>query len=319
MQRSQEKTMSKKPSINCVCCHSENISLVGKIPQSHIFAGKHLDQPLPPTELYQCHACHLWFRYPQITKSELDKLYSQGAANTWSSETHMEVRTDWQIAKQWIDARFDIAQKILDVGCFDGGFLSTLDRSQHRCGIEIHSLAADKAKTRNIEIIGNDFSDLEYYPNSFDVVTAFDVIEHLHNPLAFLHSLAQVTRPGGWVIVSTGNTQAFSWRLMGSRYWYCTIPEHLSFISPDWCMYHQRTCHLTVHDWVSFSHSQQVISRWLLQTAKNLVYRLLPSWMRKIRTYVLGKAVVEQNPILLDIPPAWNTASDHFIILFQKQ
>lgn len=42
-------------------------------------------------------------------------------------------------------------------------------------------------------------------PASVDVAVAVEVIEHLENPRAFIRELARITRPGGWIVVTTPN------------------------------------------------------------------------------------------------------------------
>ena len=41
-------------------------------------------------------------------------------------------------------------------------------------------------------------------------------------------------RAGGQLIISTGDAESWLWRLVGSRYWYCYFPEHISFLSNSW-------------------------------------------------------------------------------------
>lgn len=61
-----------------------------------------------------------------------------------------------------------------------------------------------------------------------------DVIEHLPRPLDALHKLAGLLVPGGRLVVFTGNTAAWTWRLAGLDYWYSALPEHLAFFGPHW-------------------------------------------------------------------------------------
>ena len=66
------------------------------------------------------------------------------------------------------------------------------------------------------------------------MVCAVDVIEHVSQPLAFLRVLAACTRPGGDVVISTGTLDEPAWHMAGGAYWYCAIPEHISFIDQAW-------------------------------------------------------------------------------------
>jgi hypothetical protein len=68
----------------------------------------------------------------------------------------------------------------------------------------------------------------------FDVITAVDVIEHVSEPLTFLRMLTGLLKPGGDIIISTGTLDAPAWRRARGSYWYCAIPEHISFVSRPW-------------------------------------------------------------------------------------
>ena len=219
--------------IRCISCDSESVYCVGKIPDTNEFAGRILPNLLKGGSLYHCRTCYLSFRYPQLSKKELNKQYESESKETRKRAPGS--RSDLNLARKWIDDQFERGSKVLDVGCFDGDFLQELEDDYDRFGIEINQFAANRASERGINIIGRDFDKLSNLNYEFDIIVAFNVVEHVVDPKIFLKSLANIVRPGGMVIVSTGNTNAPSWRLMGSQYWYCAIAEHISFINPVWC------------------------------------------------------------------------------------
>ena len=312
---SKELTMAKK----CPCCKSDNLDLIGKIPSTDIFAGRQLLSPLEGHSLYSCKVCGVYFRFPRLPKNEMDELYRSGSEFNWTSAEE-EKRVDWEIATKWINKNA-LGKRVLDVGCFRGAFLRCLGNDAKLYGIEIHELAAKYAEESGIEIIGMDFMDLDDHKCSFDVVTAFDVIEHTYDPKAFLAKLSAATKPGGSVIISTGNTNASSWRLMGASYWYCTISEHISFISPSWCKKNQSDCDLEVEEIQLFSHSPKRSSAMhkLREVGLNFIYRKAPSVFRFLRRRGFGGKDVRKFPELLDYPPTWMSATDHMIVRFKKK
>jgi 2-polyprenyl-3-methyl-5-hydroxy-6-metoxy-1,4-benzoquinol methylase len=289
------------------------VSRVGAIPDAFEFAGVALDSPLPGGSLYRCKACGLHWRHPQPDKSELDALYRKGAASSW--QYHPVKRRDWQIASTLIRKHDDVAT-VLDVGCFDGRFLDLLGSGYRRAGIEVHPLAAEHATAKGIEIVGHDFSDLDTLRSPFDVVVAMDVIEHVGNPRAFLASLARATRPGGLVILSTGNTATTPWRLMGGMYWYCSIAEHISFINPRWCEHTAAELGLTVEDLLLFSHEPAQVSEAFVQAAANLFYRYLPNLAYTLRRHYASSKGKACGPACRT-PPHWRSARDHLLVTFR--
>lgn len=301
---------------SCPSCGGRRTRFIGHIPATNRFAGRRLEKSLSGGGLYACRECFLSFRYPRRDSRFFDSLYEEAPQDAWSC--HAETRGDWRIAAAWL-ARDVKEGRLLDVGCFDGGFLESLDGSYQRHGIEINEKAASAARSKGIEVIGRDFADVERHPASFDAVTALDVVEHTADPLLFLSRLAQATRPGGVVIVSTGNTEALSWRLMGSRYLYCTIAEHISFINPKWCRWAAPRLGLNVGRMEKFSHERAGVRRRAAQLAKNMGYRLFPAataWLR--RKNLAGRVDASAAPELRDHPPVWSAAKDHLLILFRK-
>jgi 2-polyprenyl-3-methyl-5-hydroxy-6-metoxy-1,4-benzoquinol methylase len=65
----------------------------------------------------------------------------------------------------------------------------------------------------------------------YDVVTAFDVVEHVAEPSAFLSDVAAVLKPGGRFYVSTPDAGSLMARALG-RHWHFYSPYHLSYFSP---------------------------------------------------------------------------------------
>jgi SAM-dependent methyltransferase len=75
-----------------------------------------------------------------------------------------------------------------------------------------------------------------HLPNaSFDVVTLFEVLEHLKDPLSLMQECHRVLSQGGLLVIRTGNTDSWSARFMKNRWEYFSITEHgghISFFNP---------------------------------------------------------------------------------------
>ena len=290
------------------------VTQIGPIPATDSFAGNILDQPLSGGYLYRCNQCSLGFRWPQLSKEKLDSLYAIGKAFNW--ETTLDSRQDWLIARKWIEEILPNGSLILDVGCFDGVFLGSLVRS-HKCnGIEIHPIARERAKEKGITLIGNDFATVT---GTYDLVTAFDVIEHVDRPKLFLNRCLNSIKSGGLLLISTGDMDAFTFRLMGGRYWYTTIAEHISFVSPSWFCRLSESLNYRVVRRVSFAHSNASWKRRTIETIINLTYRFAGPSLRTLRHLGVGGKNAKLHPELADHPPSWMSAHDHFVILLQKR
>jgi SAM-dependent methyltransferase len=304
--------------LSCPACHKRHLFCVGPIPPDNQFAGRTLDYMIPGGHLYRCDTCALLFRWPRLSKEELDDLYRTGTFDNWVYNP--ENRRDWQAAKKWLNENCD-GGKILDVGCWDGGFLNYLDASWQRYGIEINSEASSEAEKKGISLVSTDFSHMDNVSITFDAVVAFDVVEHMENPQRLLEQLTALTRTDGYIVISSGNTDAASWKFMGSRYWYCTIPEHISFINARWCKNAAEACGLEIVYSVEFSHRPADCRKLAVveEIAKNILYRCSPGFVGALRSLGFGGLDVKKSRELRLQPPGWMSAKDHLLVLFRKR
>lgn len=87
--------------------------------------------------------------------------------------------------------------RVLDVGCFDGYWLST-QKAKEKTGLDIDI----QEKYKNVKYVKGSALDMPFKDNSFDKVFAFDVIEHIpvNTEKHFLRELIRVTKKGGSII-----------------------------------------------------------------------------------------------------------------------
>jgi ubiquinone/menaquinone biosynthesis C-methylase UbiE len=99
---------------------------------------------------------------------------------------------------------------VLDVGCNTGyGTIRFAPIAGRIVGVDVSPRAIEAARQRAPEgrpefILTTGF-ELPFPPSTFDLVTSFQVLEHVPDPAAFLRELARVARPGGTVILATPN------------------------------------------------------------------------------------------------------------------
>lgn len=301
----------------CRCCGSSRTTLVGSIAPGATFAGRLLPEPIPGGSLWACADCDLKFRYPVLHEDALDTLYRTGSVENW--QDGVANRIDWLLSSGFLHSQPSV-KSVLDVGCFDGQFLASLgDRYEKLC-IEIHPEAVHRAKARGVRLVAHDLATLTSSDVKADAVTAIDVIEHTLNPLDFLVAMRNAAAPGGFLLIATGNTNAWSWRLMGSRYWYCAIGEHLSFISPAWCRYAAGRLGLEVVEIKRFSHIGPNVSAWIRtkEIAKNLIYRVSPYLSATIRRLRARGDASQCSKEFLFTPPDWMSANDHIFVALKR-
>lgn len=120
---------------------------------------------------------------------------------------------------------------LLDIGAHIGVFVEVANKAGWKAmGIEPSHWSVEIAKKFGIELIEGTLASSNLPDNHFDVVTLWDVIEHLSDPKAELEQVFRVLKPGGWVVIHTMNIESLFARLMGSK-WPWLMEMHLYYFS----------------------------------------------------------------------------------------
>jgi SAM-dependent methyltransferase len=123
-------------------------------------------------------------------------------------------------------------KRLLDVGCHVGVFVDVAQqRGWEACGVEPSRWAAEQAQARGLKVINGTLFSSNFEDASFDVVTLWDVIEHVPDPRAELCKAHQLLKPGGVVVLHTIDIESLFARLMGHR-WPWLMEMHLYYFSP---------------------------------------------------------------------------------------
>ena len=99
---------------------------------------------------------------------------------------------------------------VLDVGCNTGyGTLRFAPVARRVVGVDVSPRAIDAARQRAAggrpEFVVTSGTELPFPDDSFDLVSSFQVLEHVPDPLVYLKEIARVARPGAIVILATPN------------------------------------------------------------------------------------------------------------------
>lgn len=299
----------------CPGCGGNAVRHIGPLPDSEWFAGtRAFAGSTPRASLHRCDICLLAFRLPAHSPEALEHLYAAGDPDVWTPNAAR--RPDWELGAEWVAT--ELPATVLDVGCFDGHFADYLPDGIGCYGVEANPAAAQRAAARGVSVVSSSIEELTQLDQRFTHVVAFDVIEHVPNPLGFLRQLCDLVEPGGSIVIGTGNFDALAWRLMGSSYWYCCYPEHVAFISPRWCAEAARTLELEIAQCRRIRRGRAGIRR-IVDLALNASYRFGPAglstWLRSARMsrrqQVAGPAAAVEGP------PAWFSARDHIVVQFR--
>jgi 2-polyprenyl-3-methyl-5-hydroxy-6-metoxy-1,4-benzoquinol methylase len=122
---------------------------------------------------------------------------------------------------------------LLDVGCGSGEFLAAAARRGWEVtGVEPIPDAAQRARDRGLRVLDGTLAEAAPPERAHDLVTAFHVLEHQPDAVAFLGELGRYARPGGHVAVEVPNFASALRHATGDRWPHLRPLEHLVHFTP---------------------------------------------------------------------------------------
>jgi 2-polyprenyl-3-methyl-5-hydroxy-6-metoxy-1,4-benzoquinol methylase len=201
--------------------------------QSHLSAPDRFHRRSKRYRLLRCPECScVWMEDPP-QPHEMGIHYSADyhRAIMVSGETAPLARWGW--AREGI-LQYKREGAILDVGCSSGSFLSTMkDGAWSLYGIDMETSTAKRAeKATGAKVFVGDALAAPFAPGTFDVITSFDLLEHVYEPRRFLVKVHEWLKPGGIYFVALPNIDSWEARFFGSHWYGLELPRHLTHFSP---------------------------------------------------------------------------------------
>jgi SAM-dependent methyltransferase len=182
--------------------------------------------------LLRCSACSLvWLTHPP-RPAEMNCHYSD-SYHKLISAAGQNSPTRWNHRKETL-TQFKACGALLDLGCSSGSFLEFMrSESWTLYGVEMSRDEARTAEQRSkAQVFEGDILDATFPPECLDVITCFDVLEHVYEPRRVLAKVAEWLKPGGVFYVLVPNVDGAEARVFGS-YWHgLELPRHLFHYSP---------------------------------------------------------------------------------------
>jgi 2-polyprenyl-3-methyl-5-hydroxy-6-metoxy-1,4-benzoquinol methylase len=190
--------------------------------------------------LVECERCGLLYLDPQPTWEELELQYTPSQSGE-KYRCFIEAPQDQHPFLRWAQ-EFGLRRRcryvtrhiqhgrLLDVGCATGSFLNAMQGlgDWKVAGVEPVASAAQYARDRfGLDVYNGILLDAGYADRSFDVVTLWDVIEHVDRPLAYIREIYRILSPGGWLVLKTPDPTGGEARLFGANWRGYVAPQHL--------------------------------------------------------------------------------------------
>lgn len=194
--------------------------------------------------LMQCVNCGLIYVSPRPDATELYSLYGEsyfrnddsgtvGYTNYLRDESNIR-RTFTRRLKRL--ERFSKPGRSLDVGCALGFYMAQAQaRGWSVQGLDVSRFAVNYVSEHfGFDVCHGSLLDLEYPANSYDLVTLWDVIEHVPDPKACVQKIAGLLKPGGLFALATPDVDSLPARLTGRRWvGYKLSEEHVYYFALD--------------------------------------------------------------------------------------
>ena len=190
-------------------------------------------------KLYECSRCKLVSPNVDFSKLGNEEVYDDPS---YIRDTTREILDTYQYRKKtyaperlaYILQKTGLKKsqlKVLDVGCGPGYFLSYLkDLKITYKGLELADFLVAICKKRGLNV---EKAFLEEEKRSaWNVITLFDVLEHLTDPIDFFKQLNHTTSLGGFVLAYTPNIHSVAFHLMGAKQNTFAPYQHLCFFDP---------------------------------------------------------------------------------------
>ena len=198
----------------CLLCSSEELYLLEKYKSAH---------------LCKCRNCGFVFSKKIPSETELNNFYDgYGRADYLSPIT---IKRYNELLDKF--EKFRKTGKIIDVGCGIGYFLEIAKkRGWEVYGTEFTDEALEICKSKGIKMSLGKLDPKNYDSNMFDIITSFEVLEHINNPIEEISNFSKILRKNGLVYLTTPNFNSLLRYKLNENYDIITYPEHLSYYTP---------------------------------------------------------------------------------------
>ena len=125
--------------------------------------------------------------------------------------------------------------RLLDIGCGKGFFLGLAEKFYETYGVDVSEYAIGQARNRlhNTKLYIGDVNRLDFDHGYFDIITCFDLLEHLDNPELTIKKCYLMLRGGGLFIFRVPNTASYGLSWLKEKWHGHRDPTHVSLLSNE--------------------------------------------------------------------------------------
>lgn len=178
--------------------------------------------PQSGISLIECALCGLWYKDAVPTKESLCSVFDRYAKDVWTTK-----QFPYTLERRLLAPQLRGAGALLDIGSSDGGFLRAIrDIAATTSALDVYTDERCTPAVNGEYIQSFIEADAIRSRFSYDVITCFDVFEHLYNPRQALQNCRNLLADGGIIFGETGDTDAIE---TPEAWWYVRLVEHHIF------------------------------------------------------------------------------------------
>lgn len=199
---------------SCFVCGSDSLRELGRYYEHH--------------QLVKCNSCGFVFNQKIPTNEELNEHYSQYSYGSEGYLSPITIKSYNLLLDEF--ERYRNSNRILDIGCGRGWFLQEArKRGWEVFGTEYSDKAVEICEKSGVKMKQGKLDASEFDNHDFDVITSFEVIEHINNPNEDLKEINKLLRKGGLFYCTTPNFDSLMRYYLKEQYNVIDYPEHLSY------------------------------------------------------------------------------------------
>lgn len=222
--------------IKCNICEADDFEIVypslysGKDDVVELFKSSG-DEP-SKDQIVKCKHCGLIYVNPRITPEKIIEGYSEGTDEKFVSQAEGREKTFTRSLK--LIEKYVPLGKLLDIGTAGGSFLAAAKKRDWQVsGIEPNKWLCEWGKKNyGIDIKQGTLEKNDFEPASFDLVTLWDVLEHVPDPSDTLTRINKLLKMNGTLVVNYPDIGSSVAKLM-KRKWVFVLTVHLFYFTPS--------------------------------------------------------------------------------------
>lgn len=199
-----------------------------------VLEGRDLVHHIPGVfRVVRCDGCSLMRTDPRPTVASIDRFYPPEYAlfqfgNQGGSPSMIERLGRHVMNFRNTSIPLTPPGRLLEIGCASGSYLAKMKRfGWDVYGIEASPFAAATAAARGLPVYAGRVDTAPAPAVPVDIIVAWMVLEHLHDPLAALEAFRRWVRPNGWLALSVPDAGSIEFRLFKNNWYALDVPRHL--------------------------------------------------------------------------------------------